>query len=359
MLVSDFDFELPPALIAERPAVPREAARLLHYDASSGDGCVDPRALTVADLPSLLRPDDLLVFNDTKVIPARLYGRRERDPEVRVEALLLKPIGDRRWTAMARPAKRLKSGDRVLFEDGLVAEALGREDDQIILRFDRDDGAVLTALETAGSMPLPPYIVAQRKADEQDRRDYQTVFAEKTGAIAAPTAGLHFTPALIETLKARGVGFARVTLHVGAGTFLPVKVDRVEDHKMHAEWGEVTEETVAAIQAAKAKGGRIIAIGTTSLRLLESAARPKDGEAGGLKPFRRETDIFITPGFSFQVADGLITNFHLPKSTLLMLVAAFVGLEGQRAIYRHAVAQGFRFYSYGDTSLLFRQACPK
>lgn len=346
MLVSDFDFELPPALIAERPAVPREAARLLLHD-----GSVDPRALTVADLPSLLRPNDLLVFNDTKVIPARLYGRRERDPEVRVEALLLKPIGERRWTAMAKPAKRLKPGDRVLFEGGLIAEALGREDDQIVLRFDRDDGEVLTALETAGAMPLPPYILAQRKADAQDRTDYQTVFAEKTGAIAAPTAGLHFTPTLIETLKARGVGFARVTLHVGAGTFLPVKVDRVEDHKMHAEWGEVTDETVAAIRAAKEKGGRVIAIGTTSLRLLESAARD-----GGLKPFAAETDIFITPGFRFQVADGLMTNFHLPKSTLLMLVAAFVGLEGQRAIYRHAVEKGFRFYSYGDTSLLFRQA---
>lgn len=346
MLVSDFDFELPPALIAERPAVPREAAKLLLHA-----GRIDPRALTVADLPGLLQPNDLLVFNDTRVIPARLYGRRERDPEVRVEALLLKPIGERRWTAMAKPAKRLKPGDRVLFDGGLVAEALGREDDQILLRFDRDDGEVLTVLETAGAMPLPPYIVAQRKADAQDKTDYQTVFAEKTGAIAAPTAGLHFTPALIEALKARGIGFARVTLHVGAGTFLPVKVDRVADHKMHAEWGEVTDETVAAIRTAKQKGGRVIAIGTTSLRLLESAARD-----GGLKPFRGETDIFITPGFGFQVADGLLTNFHLPKSTLLMLVAAFVGLEQQRAIYAHAVGKGFRFYSYGDTSLLFRQA---
>ena len=349
MLVSDFDFELPPALIAERPAVPREAARLLLHA-----GHVDPHALTVADLPDLLQANDLLVFNDTKVIPARLYGRRERDPEVRVEALLLKPIGERRWTAMAKPAKRLKPGDRVLFDGGLTAEALGREDDQIVLRFDRDDGEVLTALETAGAMPLPPYIVAQRKADAQDKIDYQTVFAEKTGAIAAPTAGLHFTPALVEALKGRGVGFARVTLHVGAGTFLPVKVDRVEDHKMHAEWGEVTEETVAAIKAAREKGGRIIAIGTTSLRLLESAARD-----GTLKPFHGDTDIFITPGFRFNVVDGLMTNFHLPKSTLLMLVAAFVGLEGQRAIYRHAVGKGFRFYSYGDTSLLFRQASPQ
>lgn len=349
MLVSDFDFELPPALIAERPAVPREAARLLLHD-----GAVSATPYTVADLPSLLRPNDLLVFNDTKVIPARLYGRRERDPEVKVEALLLKPIGERRWTAMAKPAKRLKPGDRVLFDGGIVAEALGREDDQIVLGFDREDGELLAALENAGAMPLPPYIVAQRKADDQDKRDYQTVFAEKTGAIAAPTAGLHFTPALIAALKAKGVGFARVTLHVGAGTFLPVKVDRIEDHKMHAEWGEVTDETVAAIQAAKEKGGRVIAIGTTSLRLLESAARD-----GALKPFSGDTDIFITPGFQFHVADGLMTNFHLPKSTLLMLVAAFVGLGEQRAIYRHAVEKGFRFYSYGDTSLLFRQASPQ
>ncbi|WP_341895907.1 tRNA preQ1(34) S-adenosylmethionine ribosyltransferase-isomerase QueA [Ferrovibrio terrae] len=348
MLVSDFDFELPPALIAERPAVPREAARLLLHA-----GGIDPRPLTVADLPGLLRPDDLLVFNDTRVIPARLYGRRERDPEVRVEALLLKPVGERRWTAMARPAKRLKPGDRVLFDGGIVAETLGRDDDQIILRFDREDGDLLQALETAGSMPLPPYIVAQRKADAQDRADYQTVFAEKTGAIAAPTAGLHFTPALIAGLKAQGIGFARVTLHVGAGTFLPVKVDRVADHKMHAEWGEVTAETVAAIAAARARGGRVIAIGTTSLRLLESAAR-----GGALQPFAGDTDIFITPGFEFRIVDGLLTNFHLPKSTLLMLVAAFVGLDAQRAIYAHAVEKGFRFYSYGDTSLLFRQASP-
>jgi S-adenosylmethionine:tRNA ribosyltransferase-isomerase len=350
MLVADFDFDLPPVLIAERPAVPREAARLLHYA-----GGIDPRALTVADLPQLLRPHDLLVFNDTKVIPARLYGRRERDPELRVEALLLKPIGERRWTAMAKPAKRLKPGDRVLFDGGIMAETVGRDDEQIVFHFDRDDGALLQALETAGAMPLPPYIVAQRKADAQDRSDYQTVFAEKTGAIAAPTAGLHFTPALVERLKAAGVDFARVTLHVGAGTFLPVKVERVADHKMHAEWGEVTAETVAAIEAARAKGGRVIAIGTTSLRLLESAAQA----CGRLRPFAGETDIFITPGFDFRVADGLMTNFHLPKSTLLMLVAAFVGLEGQRAIYAHAVAKGFRFYSYGDTSLLFRQASPQ
>src|SRR5690606_13210728 len=348
MLVSDFDFELPPALIAERPASPREAARLLHYD-----GGIDQGARSVADLPALLRKGDLLVFNDTKVIPARLFGRRERGPaEVKVEALLLKALGGRRWSAMAKPARRLQPGDRILFDGGVTAEMAGRAGEQLELVFDRDDAELLVALEQVGAMPLPPYIVAQRAADERDRSDYQTIFAEKPGAVAAPTAGLHFTPALMQALAQKGVGSARVTLHVGAGTFLPVKAERVEDHRMHAEWGEVPAETVAAIAAAKAAGGRIIAVGTTSLRLLESAAR----ETGALLPFRGETDIFITPGFRFRVADGLITNFHLPKSTLLMLVAAFVGLDAQRTIYRHAVAQGFRFYSYGDTSLLFRQA---
>lgn len=347
MLVSDFDFDLPPALIADRPAVPRESARLLHFR----DGGIDPRAWIVRDLPQLLRPDDLLVFNDTKVIPARLYGRRERGPaEVKVEALLLKALGRRRWTAMAKPARRLQAGDRIRFEGGVVAEMVERQGEQLILAFDRDDADLLSELEKIGAMPLPPYIVAQRAADERDRTDYQTIFAEKLGAVAAPTAGLHFTPELIERLKQTGIRFCRVTLHVGAGTFLPVKVEKVEEHKMHAEWGEVTPATVEAVQAAKAAGGRIVAVGTTSLRLLESAAQV----SGKLRPFRGETDIFITPGFQFHVADGLITNFHLPKSTLLMLVAAFVGLEGQRAIYRHAVEKGFRFYSYGDTSLLFR-----
>lgn len=347
MLVSDFDFELPPALIAERPAVPREAARLLHFR----DGSIDPQDWVVRDLPLLLKPDDLLVFNDTKVIPARLFGRRIRGPaEVKVEALLLKPLGRRRWSVMAKPARRLKSGDRIAFEGGIEAEMAEREGEQLTLVFDRDDAELLAALERVGAMPLPPYIVAQRAADERDRTDYQTIFAEKLGAVAAPTAGLHFTPDLIDRLKEIGVRFARVTLHVGAGTFLPVKVEKVEEHRMHAEWGEVTPAAVEAVQAARAAGGRIIAVGTTSLRLLETAAR-----AGGeLQPFRGETDIFITPGFEFRVADGLITNFHLPKSTLLMLVAAFVGLDSQRAIYRHAVTKGFRFYSYGDTSLLFR-----
>ncbi|MFC3678185.1 tRNA preQ1(34) S-adenosylmethionine ribosyltransferase-isomerase QueA [Ferrovibrio xuzhouensis] len=349
MLVSDFDFPLPPDLIAERPAVPRDSARLLHYRAGEG---IDPKTWVVRDLPLLLRPDDILVFNDTRVIPARLFGRRDRGPsEVKVEALLLRPVGGRQWQAMLRPARRLKPGDAITFDGGIRAEMVERNGDQLVLQFDRDDAGLLVALEQVGAMPLPPYITAQRAADERDRSDYQTMFAEKLGAIAAPTAGLHFTPDLTEKLKEIGVRFARVTLHVGAGTFLPVKVDRVEDHQMHAEWGEVSAATVEAVQAARAAGGRVIAIGTTSLRLLESAAR----QTGELRPFTGETDIFITPGFDFRVADGLLTNFHLPKSTLVMLVAAFVGIAGQRAIYRHAVDNGFRFYSYGDTSLLFRQ----
>lgn len=350
MLVSDFDFPLPPDLIAERPAVPRDAARLLHYRADTG---LDPKAWVVRDLPLLLRPNDILIFNDTRVIPARLFGRRDRGPsEVNVEALLLRPVGGRQWQAMVRPARRLKPGDAITFDGGIRAEMVERNGDQLLLRFDREDADLLLALEQVGAMPLPPYITAQRAADERDRADYQTMFAEKPGAIAAPTAGLHFTPELTGRLKEIGVRFARVTLHVGAGTFLPVKAERVEDHRMHAEWGEVTPETVAAVEAAQAAGGRVIAIGTTSLRLLESAARA----TGALRPFTGETDIFITPGFDFRVADGLMTNFHLPKSTLVMLVAGFVGVEGQRTIYRHAVEKGFRFYSYGDTSLLFRQS---
>ncbi|WP_341703214.1 tRNA preQ1(34) S-adenosylmethionine ribosyltransferase-isomerase QueA [Ferrovibrio sp.] len=349
MLVSDFDFPLPPDLIAERPAVPREAARLLHWRADTG---LDAKDWVVRDLPLLLRPDDLLVFNDTKVIPARLFGRRERGPsDVRIEALLLKPLGGRVWQTMLRPARRLKSGDAIRFDGGIMADMVERQGDQLLLRFDRDDAELLLALEQVGAMPLPPYITAQRAADDRDRSDYQTMFAAKLGAIAAPTAGLHFTPELTARLKEAGIRFAHVTLHVGAGTFLPVKAERVEDHRMHAEWGEVGEATVDAVRAARAAGGRVIAVGTTSLRLLESAAR----RTGNLESFTGETDIFITPGFDFRVADGLMTNFHLPKSTLVMLVAAFTGIAAQRTIYRHAVEKGFRFYSYGDTSLLFRQ----
>ncbi len=346
MLVSDFDFELPPDLIAERPASPRDAARLLLWPS-------DGQEHAVRELPDLLRPNDLLLFNDTKVIPARIDGRRERLPDVAVEALLLKPLGDRLWSAMAKPGRRLKVGDSIVFEGGLRAEVAERGEgvDGLRLRLDRPDTEVIAALEAAGAMPLPPYIAARRAADARDRSDYQTLFAQKSGAVAAPTAGLHFTPELRARLQAKGVQFAGVTLHVGAGTFLPVKAERVAEHRMHAEWGELGEETAAAIQAAKAAGGRVIAIGTTSLRLLESAAL-----GGGLKPFRGETDIFITPGFQFRVADGLMTNFHLPKSTLLMLVAAFIGQEAQRALYAQAVAARYRFFSYGDSSLLWRTA---
>lgn len=348
MRISDFDFDLPPALIAERPASPRDAARLMVWRPESG---IDPTPRAVRDLPALLRPNDILVTNDTRVIPARLFGRRMRgDSTVEVEALLLKSLGQRRWSAMARPMRRLKPGDRIDFAGGIAASVAGRADENLLLDFDRDDAALLSALDRAGAMPLPPYIAAKRAADARDRSDYQTVFARDPGSVAAPTAGLHFTPDLLARLEEVGIARSQVTLHVGAGTFLPVKAERIEDHRMHAEWGEVTSETVAAIAEARAKGGRVIAVGTTSLRLLETAARA----TGMLAPFRGETDIFIAPGFRFQVADALLTNFHLPRSTLLMLVAAFVGLEAQRAIYARAIADRYRFYSYGDASLLFR-----
>ncbi len=347
MLVDDFDFHLPASLIAERPVSPRDAARLLLWPSDGAEH-------HVRDLPDLLRPGDLLVFNDTKVIPARLFGRRERDPLVAVEVLLLKSLGQRLWSAMARPARRLKPGDRLLLDGGLVAEVAERLPgvDGLSLRIDRDDAELLPLLEQAGAMPLPPYIVAQRPADARDHADYQTVYAAKAGAVAAPTAGLHFTPELLRRLDERGIGRATVTLHVGAGTFLPVKAERVEEHRMHAEWGEVDEAAAEAIRAAKARGGRIVAVGTTSLRLLETAAR----EHGELRPWRGDTDIFITPGFRFRAVDALMTNFHLPRSTLVMLVAALVGQEAQRALYAKAIAEGYRFYSYGDSSLLFRIA---
>ncbi|MBP7065522.1 tRNA preQ1(34) S-adenosylmethionine ribosyltransferase-isomerase QueA [Ferrovibrio sp.] len=345
MLVDDFDFALPAHLVAERPAVPRDAARLLLWP---GDGAEH----SVRDLPDLLRPGDLLVFNDTKVIPARLYGRREREPFVAAEALLLKALGGRLWSVMAKPARRFKPGDALLFEGGLRAEVAekGAGVDGLVLRFDRDDAAVLAALEQSGAMPLPPYIVAQRRADARDREDYQTVYAARAGAIAAPTAGLHFTPELLAALAARGIAQASVTLHVGAGTFLPVKAERVAEHRMHAEWGEVSPATAAAIAKTRAVGGRVVAVGTTSLRLLETAAR----ESGDVVAWSGDTDIFITPGFQFRAVDVLMTNFHLPRSTLVMLVAAFIGWPEQRALYARAIAEGYRFYSYGDSSLLFR-----
>lgn len=339
MQLADFDFELPRERIALRPAVPRDAARLL----AVGAGLSDHRVL---DLPSLLAPGDLLVMNDTKVIPARLNGRRGA---VAVEATLIAPLAPSRWRALARPARRLQPGQRIDWAPGFSAEVVAKEPaGAIVLDFDRAGDDLMAAIETFGAMPLPPYIKRPRGRDERDVRDYQTVFARRPGAIAAPTAGLHFTDALLQALAARGIGVAFVTLHVGAGTFLPVTAARAEDHIMHAEWGTISPGAAMAIAQTKAGGGRVVAVGTTALRLLETAS---DGE-GGVRPFTGETDLFILPGFRFRVVDRLLSNFHLPRSTLFMLVAAFAGLERIRAAYAHAIATGYRFYSYGDCCLL-------
>ena len=341
MRVDLFDFELPPARIALRPARPRDAARMLVVE-----GARPLADRTVRDLPRLLRAGDVLVFNDTRVIPAQLEGRRGA---ARIGATLHKRIDLRRWQAFVRNAKRLKEGDEIEFGGGVAAVAEQRlPDGSFILTFAGEE-PVEVLLERAGRMPLPPYIAGKRAADEADRSDYQTIFAEKDGAVAAPTAALHFTPDLLAALDRAGVGRETLTLHVGAGTFLPVKADDTAEHKMHAEWGEITQATAERILAAKAKGGRVVAVGTTSMRLLETAAR----ETGTLAPFIGDTDIFITPGFRFHVVDVLMTNFHLPRSTLFMLVSAFSGLNTMRAAYAHAIAHGYRFYSYGDASLLF------
>lgn len=344
MRVDDFDFDLPRELIAERPAVPRDAARLLHV---APDGLAD---LAVRELPRLLRPGDLMVCNDTRVIPARLKGRRGA---AGVEVTLHERTGAARWNAFARPAKKLRPGDVVVFTDGFAAEVEGKgEGGEVALRFDLSGPALMAALEHHGRMPLPPYIRREGgAADDRDRADYQTVFARSDGAVAAPTAGLHFTPELLASLEARGIRRATVTLHVGAGTFLPVKAEDTRDHRMHAERGIVDAATAQAINAARAEGGRVVAVGTTSLRLLESAA----DEDGRVRPFDGATDIFITPGFRFRITDLLMTNFHLPRSTLFMLVAAFSGLERMRAAYEHAKSGGYRFYSYGDACLLHRK----
>lgn len=354
LTLADFDFDLPDESIALRPAVPRESARLLVVRAG---GAVEDR--TVDDLPGLLQPGDALVFNDTRVIPARLFGERARDGAVvRVEATLHRRLAPNRWTAFMRPGKRLRPGDRVRFGEDSVClrsaldatvEAKG-EGGEVTLAFDLAGAALDDAVRDLGRMPLPPYIAARRGEVEQDRRDYQTVYAREDGSVAAPTAGLHFTPALLERLRRRGIGGHFITLHVGAGTFLPVKAEAIADHRMHAEAGVVTKETADALNAVRASGGRIVCVGTTSLRLLESAA----DEDGTIRPFAGETDIFITPGYRFRAADVLISNFHLPRSTLLMLVAAFAGLDQAKAAYRHAVETGYRFYSYGDASLWFR-----
>ncbi|WP_370309666.1 tRNA preQ1(34) S-adenosylmethionine ribosyltransferase-isomerase QueA [Sphingobium abikonense] len=344
MRVDLFDFDLPPDNIALRPASPRDSARLLVAAGVSG---VDDRI--VRDLPSLLRAGDMLVFNDTRVIPAQLEGRRG---EARIGATLHKRLGLRQWQAFLRNAKRVRDGDRIDFGAGVTAIAGARDaDGGVTLDFEGEE-PVEILLERAGTMPLPPYIASKRPTDEQDRSDYQTMFAREDGAVAAPTAALHFTPELMDAIAAAGVLTQTLTLHVGAGTFLPVKAEDTQDHRMHAEWGRIDAAAADRMNAARAAGGRVIAVGTTSLRLLESAA----GEDGVIRPFADETRIFITPGYRFRAVDGLMTNFHLPKSTLFMLVSALMGRERMQAIYAHAIAQGYRFYSYGDSSLLLPHA---
>ena len=342
MRVDAFDFELPRHLIAERPACPRDSARLLRVTA---DRLTDAQ---VRDLPAFLQPGDLLVFNDTKVIPARLRGRRTT---AKIEVTLHAELAADRWQAFARPAKKLRPGDRIDFAEGFFADVAEKgEAGEVTLVFDRGGADLLAALELHGEMPLPPYICRPDGADLRDRDDYQTLFARAPGAVAAPTAGLHFTPELLAALDAQGINRLTVTLHVGAGTFLPVKVDDTADHRMHCERGLISGEIAARVNAAKAEGRRIVAVGTTSLRLLESAG----AEDGRVRPFDGTTDIFITPGYRFRVADALMTNFHLPRSTLFMLVAAFAGLRRMHDVYAHAKASGYRFYSYGDASLVDR-----
>ncbi|MCH8615923.1 tRNA preQ1(34) S-adenosylmethionine ribosyltransferase-isomerase QueA [Sphingomonas sp. SM33] len=339
MRVDLFDFDLPAELIALRPAKPRDAARLLLVE---GDQISDKAVL---DLPNLLRPGDVLVFNDTRVIPAQLEGRRR---EASIGATLHKREGPRDWWAFVRNAKRVRDGDVIEFGGGVCASAVERDEQGAILLSFHGDEPVEVLLERAGRMPLPPYIASRRPADEADREDYQTMFAREEGAVAAPTAALHFTPRLIEQLEARGISRETLTLHVGAGTFLPVKAEDTTEHRMHAEWGRIDAETAGRLNAVRASGGRLIAVGTTSLRLLESAA----DDGGIIQPFESDTAIFITPGYRFKAVDGLVTNFHLPKSTLFMLVSALMGLDVMKAAYRQAVEKGYRFYSYGDGSLL-------
>ncbi|WP_299962663.1 tRNA preQ1(34) S-adenosylmethionine ribosyltransferase-isomerase QueA [uncultured Roseobacter sp.] len=346
MKLSDFDFDLPEDLIATRPASPRTAARLL---VASEDSLTDA---VVADITRFLRPGDRLVLNDTRVIPARLTAQRHRrsaqgDTTAKIEVTLLEPRADGTWSALIKPLKKLKPGEDVIFGAGLSATLDHVEAGQGHLRFNLTGDDFDAALEAAGAMPLPPYIAAKRPADVQDQHDYQTVFARYKGAVAAPTASLHFDEALLRQIADHGVDFSHVTLHVGAGTFLPVKVDDVTTHKMHAEWGRVSAEAAAEIAATKSAGGRIIPVGTTALRLIETAA-----QGGQIAAWEGDTDIFIYPGFTFRVTDGLMTNFHLPKSTLMMLVSALMGQERVRAIYAHAIKTKYRFFSYGDASLL-------
>lgn len=356
MQLADFDFDLPEDRIALRPVSPRDSARLLLVEPGA-----PRRDLSVRDLPGLLRAGDILVLNDTRVIPARLKGVRIRgESRIKVEATLHRRLSPNVWTAFMRPGKKLAAGDRIAFGEtadracllgGLDATVKEKgEGGEVTLAFDLSGPDLDAAIAERGAMPLPPYIAAKRGEDAQDRADYQTVYADEEGSVAAPTAGLHFTPELFQRLAEAGVATAFVTLHVGAGTFLPVKVDDLSEHRMHAEWGEVDVATAERLNAVRAAGGRIVCVGTTSLRLLESAT----GEDGVVRPFLDETAIFITPGYRFRAADGLMTNFHLPKSTLYVLVSAFAGYETMRAAYAHAIDSGYRFYSYGDASLLWR-----
>ena len=360
MKLDTFDFVIPEELIALRPVSPREQARLLVIPAGGSAGFADRQ---VDDLPDLLQAGDCLVVNDTRVIPARLAAvRRGRGQGGRIDVTLHKREGADLWLAFARPAKKLVSGDvldfLVLSGEELPLEGAPlsaavlekREGGEILLRFSHKAADLDVALMHYGTMPLPPYIAARRREDRDDRSDYQTVFAKRQGAVAAPTAGLHFTPALLDRLKAKGVVVATVTLHVGAGTFLPVKVEDISQHKMHAEWGEIDQHTADTLNQCRKAGGRIVAVGTTSLRVMETAVQPD----GTFVPFAQDTSIFITPGFRFKAVDVLFSNFHLPRSTLFMLVSAFAGLERMQAAYRHAIASNYRFYSYGDACLLFR-----
>lgn len=341
--LSDYDFDLPEELIAVRPAKPRSSARLL-----LGQGAqIEDRVVT--DLAKVLGPGDRLVLNDTKVIPARLRGTRTRgDAVAGIEVTLLEPCAVQgRWRALIKPLRKVLEGEVIVFSDALSATLVAKSEGQAEVAFNLTGSDFDAALSTAGFMPLPPYIEAKRKADAQDREDYQTVWAAQSGAVAAPTASLHFDAELLGALRAKGVQMTHVTLHVGAGTFLPVKVDDVRHHKMHAEWGEVSADAAREINATKAAGGRVIPVGTTALRLIESAA-----QNGAIAPWEGPTDIFIRPGFEFQIADGLMTNFHLPKSTLMMLVSALMGMDQIKAIYDHAIKNKYRFFSYGDASLL-------
>ena len=349
MNLSDFDFELPEELIATRPVSPRSTARLL---VAKGDNVDDG---FVNDLPEFLRSGDRLVFNDTKVLPARLNGFRSRDIDVnnvavaKIEVTLLASKKESIWSALIKPLRKIRVGEKITFDKSFEAILIDKVDGQGILRFNKENNEFLDRLEELGAMPLPPYIASKRQADKRDNLDYQTIFAQKMGSVAAPTASLHFDLGLLERLKKKGVETSFVTLHVGAGTFLPVKSEDIRQHKMHAEFGEINQKTVDEIRQTKKNGGRIIPVGTTALRLLETAAQSNNI----LSEWRGETDIFIYPGYKFIVADGLMTNFHLPKSTLMMLVSALMGKETIESIYNHAITKKYRFFSYGDSSLLF------